>query len=70
MDFFIWWVAIAVMPGRPPRPCGRWVAVLPSMVNFRSPIRDLVIMSRPQNVKNRCVSTPSPSAALARIRPG
>ena len=29
-----------------------------------------VIMSKPQNVKNRWVSTPSPSAALARIRPG
>jgi hypothetical protein len=47
-----------------------WVAVLPSMVNFSSCIRDLVIMSKPQKVKNRCVSTPSPRAAFARIRPG
>ena len=47
-----------------------WVAVLPSIVNFRSPIVFLLIMSKPQNVKNRCVSTPSPRAALARIRPG
>jgi hypothetical protein len=46
------------------------VAVLPSGVNFRSPIVFLLIMSKPQNVKNRCVSTPSPRAALARIRPG
>lgn len=47
-----------------------WVAVLPSIENFRSPIAFLLIMSKPQNVKNRCVSMPSPSAALARIRPG
>ena len=67
---FIRWVAIAVIPGRPPRPCGMCVAVLPSMVNFRSAMRDFVMMSNPQNVKNRWVSTPSPRAALARIRPG
>ena len=47
-----------------------WVAVLPSMVNFRSSMVFLLIMSKPQNVKNRWVSTPSPSAALARISPG
>src|SRR5581483_9083677 len=50
-------------------PCGMWVAVLPSGVNLRLPIRDLVMMSKPQKVKNRWVSTPSPSAALARTRP-
>src|SRR6266700_3268207 len=70
LDFFILAVAIAVIPGMPPRPCGMCVAGLPRMVNFRSFIRDLVIMSKPQNVKNRCVSTPSPSAAFARTRPG
>ena len=47
-----------------------WVAVLPSMVNFRSPMVFLLISSKPQNVKNRWVSTPSPRAALARINPG
>jgi hypothetical protein len=46
-----------------------WVAVLPSMVNFRSSIRAFVIMSKPQNVKNRWVSMPSPSAALAEHQP-
>jgi hypothetical protein len=46
------------------------VAVLPSIVNFRSPIVFLLIMSKPQKVKNRCVSTPSPRAALARMSPG
>ena len=70
IDFFIWCVAIAVMPGRPPRPWGMCVAVLPSIVNFRSPMVFLLIMSKPQKVKNRCVSTPSPRAALARMRPG
>jgi len=34
------------------------VAVLPSMVIFRSPMVFLLIMSKPQNTKNRCVSTP------------
>ena len=42
MDFFSLLVAIAVIHGSPPRPCGMWVAVLPSMVNFRSPMRLLV----------------------------
>ena len=70
IDFFSFEVAMAVIPGSPPRPCGMWVAVLPSIVNFRSPIVFLLIMSKPQNVKNRWVSTPSPRAALARIRAG
>lgn len=70
MAFFIWWVAIAVMPGKPPRPWGMCVAVLPSIVNFRSPMVFLSIMSKPQSVKNRWVSTPSPSAAFASTRPG
>src|SRR5665647_37982 len=47
-----------------------WVAVLPSMVNFRSPMVFLLIMSKPQKVKNRWTSAPSPRAALARISPG
>src|SRR5665647_366312 len=51
-------------------PTGMCIAVLPVGLNFRSFIRFLEIMSKPQNVKNRCVSTPSPSAALARISPG
>ncbi len=68
--FFICFVAICVMPGIGVRPIGMCVAVLPTGVNFRSFIRDLVIMSKPQKVKNRCISTPSPRAALPRIRPG
>ena len=59
-----------VTPGNGVIPMGMCVAVLPTGVNFRSCIRDLVIMSKPQNVKNRWVSTPSPSAALPRISPG
>jgi hypothetical protein len=54
------------MPVRP----GGCIAVLPTKVNLRSPNVALLIMSKPQNVKKRCVSTPSPTAALARIRPG
>ena len=69
-NFFSFAVAMWVIPGRPPSPWGMWVAVLPSIVNFRSLIVSLVIMSKPQKVKNRWVSTPSPRAALARIRPG
>ncbi|CAN5462167.1 hypothetical protein BH18ACT8_BH18ACT8_07810 [soil metagenome] len=34
------------------------VAVLPSMVIFRSPMVFLLIMSKPQHTKTRCVSTP------------
>jgi len=51
-------------------PTGMCMAVLPLGLNFRSFMRDLMIMSKPQNVKNRCTSTPSPIAAFARIRPG
>ena len=63
-------LVVAAMPGIGVRPCGLWAAVFPTGVNFRSPIVFLLIMSKPQNVKNRCVSMPSPSAALARMRPG
>ena len=70
IDWRIFFVARCVMPGRPPRPCGMCVAVLPSGVNLRSAIVFLLIMSKPQNVKNMCTSTPSPSAALASTRPG
>ena len=58
------------MPGQAAQALRQVGAVLPSIVNFRSSIVFLLIMSKPQNVKNRWVSTPSPSAALARIRPG
>jgi hypothetical protein len=70
IDLFSREVAIAVIPGSPPRPCGMCVAVLPSIVNFRSCMVFLFTRSKPQNVKKMCVSTPSPSAALARISPG
>jgi hypothetical protein len=35
IDFFSFAVAIDVIQGRPPRPWGRWVAGLPSRVQFR-----------------------------------
>ena len=41
-----------------------------SIVILRWAMVSLVMMSKPQNVKNRWVSTPSPRAALAMIRPG
>ena len=78
-------VANAVMPGKAVRLCGIdfqrhpartdpacWmcIAVLPTGVNFRSCMVDLLIMSKPQNVKNRWVSMPSPRAALAMTKAG
>src|SRR6187399_1375713 len=48
-------VARAVIPGSPPRPWGRWVAGLPSIVILRWAMVSLVMMSKPQNVKNRWV---------------
>ncbi len=47
-----------------------WVAGLPTGVNWRCAIVSLLIMSKPQNVKNRWVSIPSPRAALASTNPG
>jgi hypothetical protein len=43
--------AMAVIAGRPPRPCGMWVVALPSVVNFSPPF------AAPQ-----CVSTKSSSS--------
>ena len=59
----MWWMPMPLWPGG----C---IAVLPTKLNFRSLIVALVMMSKPQKVKNMWVSTPSPTAALARIRPG
>ena len=66
----IMWVAKACMPGRPMTAVGMWVAGLPTGLNARWSMVLLLIMSNPQNVKNRWVSMPSPSAALASTRPG
>ena len=63
-------VAIACMPGSPDTAVGMWVAGLPTGENWRFAIVFLLMISKPQKVKNRCVSMPSPRAALARIRPG
>ena len=60
------------MPGMAPMPdhtgmlgaIGRCMAVLPSIVNFRSSIVRSVTRSKPQKVKKMWVSTPSPRAAL------
>lgn len=75
--FFIFRVVIADTPGAGATACGsrrsrtgRCIAVLATGENRRSCIRDRTTMSKPQKVKNRCVSTPSPRAALAMIRPG
>ena len=68
----------AVTPGSAPSSCGigsfgtcgRCIAVLPSIENFRLSIVRSVTRSKPQNVKKMCVSMPSPNAALAMIRTG
>ena len=68
--FFIMCVAKACIPGSPMSAVGMCVAGLPTGLNARWPIVFLLMMSKPQKVKNMCVSTPSPRAALPRIRPG
>ena len=82
---FIIFVAMPVMPGIIPMPCGiercsspgrsrprsgMCIAVLPSIVNFRSRFVFLLTMSRPQKVKKMCTSTPSLSAALPMMSAG
>jgi hypothetical protein len=46
------------------------IAVLPTKENLRSPIVALLMMSKPQKVKNRWVSMPSPSCGVGEDEAG